>query len=78
MNLLGGDSAAPKSDYFGKKIWGVYIGGAADYIWYHDEIREMKVEGVLPIVVPPQTRGYWDPGTDEPYGSDKASTPARW
>jgi hypothetical protein len=61
--LHGGDSATPKPDkYEGKKIWGVYVAGATPHVWTHEEVLELKshgIEGVLPIVVPPQNEDWW-------------------
>ena len=61
--LLGGDSATPKpAMYEGKKIWGVYVAGATFHVWSKEEVAALKaggVEGVLPIVVPPQNEDWW-------------------
>ena len=61
--LLGGDSATPKPDmYHGKQVWGVYVAGATFHVWSKEEVAALKaggVEGVLPIVVPPQNEDWW-------------------
>jgi hypothetical protein len=61
--LLGGDSATPKPTmYEGKKVWGVYVAGATFHVWSKQEVAALKVggvEGVLPIVVPPQNEEWW-------------------
>lgn len=61
--LLGGDSATPKpSEYHGKQVWGVYVAGATFHVWTKEEVAALKdggVEGVLPIVVPPQNEDWW-------------------
>jgi hypothetical protein len=63
MTLLGGDSASPKpTQYQGHKIWGVYVAGATFHIWSHAEVAELSrygIEGVMPIVVPPQNEAWW-------------------
>jgi hypothetical protein len=59
--LLGGDSATPKPTQ-GRKVWGVYVAGAAFHIWTKAEVAELAhqgVEGVMPIVVPPQGENKW-------------------
>lgn len=60
----GGDSASPKpAQYFGHKVWGVYVAGATFHIWTHAEVAELArygVEGVMPIVVPPQNEAWWE------------------
>lgn len=62
--LLGGDSATPKPDrYQGHKVWGVYVAGATFHIWTKAEVAALAahgVEGVMPIVVPPQGVKWWD------------------
>jgi hypothetical protein len=63
MSLPGGDSATPKPpEYAGNKVWGVYVAGATFHIWTHAEVAELSrhgVEGVMPIIVPPQDRAWW-------------------
>ena len=63
MTLPGGDSASPKvPSYSGKKVWAVYVAGATFHVWTHEEVAELAkhgIEGVLPIVVPPQDREWW-------------------
>lgn len=62
--LLGGDSATPKPDkYEGHKIWGVYVGGHPFQIWTREDVAQLAshgVEGVMPIVVPPQDDAWWE------------------
>ena len=64
MNLPGGDSATPKpAQYFGRKVWGAYVAGSTFHVWTHAEVLELRrygVEGVMPIVVPPQNEAWWD------------------
>ena len=61
--LPGGDSATPKpTQYQGKKVWGVYVAGATFHIWSKAEVHALSaggIEGVMPIVVPPQDREWW-------------------
>ena len=61
--LLGGDSATPKpTEVHGKQVWGVYVAGATFHVWTKEEVAALKeggVEGVLPIVVPPQNEDWW-------------------
>ena len=63
MTLPGADSASPKPpSYAGRKVWGVYVAGATFHVWTHAEVEELAkfgVEGVMPIVVPPQDREWW-------------------
>lgn len=64
MTLPGGDSASPKpAQYFPRKVWGVYVAGATFHVWTHAEISMLaryRVEGVMPIVVPPQNEAWWE------------------
>lgn len=61
--LIGADSSSPQpTQYEGKKVWGVYIAGATPHIWTKEEVAELGahgVEGVMPIVVPPQDVDWW-------------------
>jgi len=63
VTLPGADSASPKpAQYFRRKVWGVYVAGATFHIWTHAEVLELRrygVEGVMPIVVPPQDHEWW-------------------
>ena len=63
MSLSGADSALPQpSRYEGKKIWGVYVAGEAFHLWTKLEVAQLAgfgIEGVLPIVVPPQKEEWW-------------------
>jgi len=63
MSLPGGDSATPKpTQYHGKKVWGVYVAGHPFHIWTRGEVNQVAaygVEGVMPIVVPPQDEEWW-------------------
>jgi len=62
--LPGADSASPKpAQYFGRKVWGVYVAGSTFHVWTHAEVAELArygVEGVMPIVVPSQTEKWWE------------------
>jgi hypothetical protein len=62
--LAGGDSATPKpAQYFGRKVWGVYVAGDTFRVWTKQEVAELArygVEGVMPIVVPPQNEAWWE------------------
>ena len=62
--LPGADSASPKpAQYFGRKVWGVYVAGATFHVWTHAEIAELArygIEGVMPIVVPSQSEKWWE------------------
>ena len=62
-SLLGGDSAAPRpTRYQGKKIWGVYVAGDTFHVWSKEEFAELAnhgIQGILPIVVPPQKERWW-------------------
>ena len=62
--LPGADSASPKpAQYFRRKVWGVYVAGATFHVWTHQEVAELArygVEGVMPIVVPPQDEAWWE------------------
>jgi len=62
--LTGADSSTPQpAQYKGKKVWGVYVGGATPHVWTKEEVAELGahgVEGVIPIVVPPQDTPWWD------------------
>jgi hypothetical protein len=62
--LPGADSATPKpAQYFRRKVWGVYVAGDTFHVWTHAEVAELArygVEGVIPIVVPPQNERWWD------------------
>jgi hypothetical protein len=61
--LFGGDSATPKpAQYQGKKVWGVYVAGDTFRVWTKAEVEELSqhgIEGVMPIVVPPQNQDWW-------------------
>ena len=63
MPLAGADSATPKpTEYSGRKIWGVYVAGDTFHVWTREEVDELRrygVEGVMPIVVPPQDKEWW-------------------
>ena len=63
VTLPGGDSATPKpARYAGKKVWGVYVAGHPFHIWTRGEVNQLAsygVEGVIPIVVPPQDEEWW-------------------
>ena len=62
-NILGADSATPKpTKYRGHRIWGVYVAGDTFHVWTHAEVKQLDsfdVDGVLPIVVPPQKERWW-------------------
>lgn len=62
--LPGGDSATPKpTQYQGKRVWGVYVAGATPHVWTKAEVAALGlhgVEGVMPIVVPPQGVKWWE------------------
>ena len=66
VSLAGGDSASPKvPSYAGRKVWGVYVAGSTFRVWTHAEVAELGqhgVEGVMPIVVPPQDSKWWEEG----------------
>jgi hypothetical protein len=53
--ILGCDSATPPSASDGVDVWGIYVAGAAAYIWTRAEAAALEVHGVLPIAVPPQS-----------------------
>ena len=63
MNLLGADSATPKpTKYRGHRIWGVYVAGDTFHVWSKEEFAELAnhgIQGILPIVVPPQKERWW-------------------
>lgn len=59
--LTGGDSATPKPTQ-GRKIWGVYVAGDTFHVWTKEEVAALAksgVQGVMPIVVPPQNESWW-------------------
>ena len=65
MSMIpAGDSAYPQpTRYAGHAIWGVYVAGDALHVWTREEVaalRDHGIEGVLPIVVPPQGEEWWD------------------
>jgi hypothetical protein len=65
MTLLkGADSATPKIDRItDQKVWGVYVAGATFHVWTHGEVASLAqhgVEGVIPIVLPPQNENWWE------------------
>jgi hypothetical protein len=71
LSLLAADSATPRdcgkygdavrdteAPSFWARAWGVYVGGAAVYVWSRAEVAALHpagVAGAFPIVVPPQT-----------------------
>lgn len=63
IDLPGGDSATPKlTQYEGKKVWGVYVAGDTFHVWTRGEVNQLHhygIEGVIPIVVPPQNEEWW-------------------
>ena len=65
MSMIpAGDSAYPQpTRYAGHAIWGVYVAGDALHVWTREEVAALRghgIEGVLPIVVPPQGEEWWD------------------
>ena len=70
--LLGADSELPQTSLIaGHEIWGVYIAGSIGHVYTAGELQDLGrsgVKGVLPIVVPLQSKpedGPWWWATDE-------------